>query len=67
VADFCRDCVRDLWDHDASDLPPVPGCYLCEGCGVHLFDAAGHRRCTFTPAEDKPVPYPACELCQALP
>lgn len=66
MADFCRDCVADLWpDIDATDIEG-PTWALCEGCGVHHFNSDGRRSCGRpTPGEGE-VSIDACPACMEV-
>jgi hypothetical protein len=53
MADFCASCVVEMFDvprhdNDLTTMALSPGAYVwvgCEGCGLHLFDRFGERRC----------------------
>lgn len=82
MADFCRTCVRDMFD-----CPGEPSLEkrndlvgwlsrsrmrwswtLCEGCCVHLFDNGGRKLCDQpTPGDEEEIPFMAgCTMCYDL-
>ncbi len=76
MADFCQDCVRELWgdmyepggECYGQTIPSdIPGYMwaLCEGCGEHYFDGNGRRICRAPQPHDDAVPFEPCWGCCA--
>jgi len=62
MADFCRACTAEIFEVDATDLRG-PGWGLCEGCGVHHFDADGQRTCGMANPDYEDVSIDPCLTC----
>lgn len=54
MADFCRGCLIEEGFEELADRNDFQGIvnpgdlsyFVCEGCGVHLFDHRGVRQCS---------------------
>lgn len=61
MADFCRACTAQVFEVDSTDLRGGWG--LCEGCGVHHFDADGMRTCGQPNPDYDDVGIDPCLMC----